>query len=165
MPRPSGWHGTHGRTHRSTHRSPAYLGGKADSPQALGDIQPTTEHPHVGGHAAGCVISTHVTLACAFALHRKGGDGCNQCKGRRTVCCRAPRHSLAFIACAVFLSQADIPCLPAAAMVLWWLWFAAGWAAGERGGRREGGMADTSFSDCRPPPRLRLLKQDIGRPV
>ena len=45
---------------------------------------------------------------------------------------------LAFIARAVFLTRADISCLLAVAIVLWWLWFAARWAEAEGGGGRHG---------------------------
>lgn len=43
---------------------------------------------------------------------------------------------LAFIAHAIFLDGADISCLLAVVIVLWWLWFTARWAEAEgRGGR------------------------------
>lgn len=91
---------------------------------------------------------------------------------------RAPGLLFTLNACAIFLTWAGVPCFLSQDMVLYpypeqvfhgsspWTWYSSGWArwaAVELGaGREEGGMADTSFSDCSPPPRLRLWNKTLA---
>lgn len=61
---------------------------------------------------------------------------------------------------AILLSRAGFPWLLFLDMVQQWL--SSLGCCGAGAGREEGGMADTSFSDCSPPPRLRLWNKTLA---